>query len=143
MQSAIVSSGLFDIQFHIIDLHRFVLFGGFSFTFIIQSSNRPRNQPAEPRNPTLLKTASGFGPDALRRAMLPFDPNCRLLLSVCTPTHISRTVSDAFGVFATTLLIPGRSQPECRKMYALGWITLHRAGKNSCLAACRLFPSTL
>lgn len=61
MQSAIVSSGLFDIQFHIIDLHRFVLFGGFLFTFIIQSSNRPRNQPAEPRNPTLLKTALGLG----------------------------------------------------------------------------------
>jgi hypothetical protein len=51
MQIESVSNLLFSIQFHIIDLHRFVLFGGFSFTFIIQSSNRPRNQPAEPRNP--------------------------------------------------------------------------------------------
>jgi hypothetical protein len=66
MQIESVSNLLFNIQFHIIDLHRFVLFGGFSFTFIIQSSNRPRNQPAEPRNPTLLKTASGFGPGQLR-----------------------------------------------------------------------------
>jgi len=34
MQIAIVSSGLFDIQFHIIDLHRFVLLGGIFFVLI-------------------------------------------------------------------------------------------------------------